>query len=104
MSDATIFLAIFLVSSLLYFIIDRNDIINRQWMEDMKVDHLQCCNDMRYMTRNQCERVIDQFYGRWSGKVDEWELSNRTASLYKRLFELQKERDMMEKRRDNHNQ
>jgi hypothetical protein len=43
-----------------------------------------------HVNRNDAERHIDAFYGRWSGRVDEWELSNRTASLYKRLFDIQK--------------
>jgi hypothetical protein len=70
----------------------RDEVISEQFKEDMKVDHLQTCNMLLYVNRNDAERHIDAFYGRWSGKVDEWELSTRTASLYKRLFEIQKTR------------
>lgn len=82
---------------------ERDEAIKSQWMEDMKVDHMQTCEAMRHLTRNECERLIDAFYGRWSGIIDDWELSTRTAALYKRVIEAQKQREEMIKRQERWN-
>lgn len=73
----------------------REETIKRENYAQMQNDHLQTCNAMLYCTRNDAERLIDAFYGRWSGVIDEWELSNRTAALYKRIIETQKQREEM---------
>jgi hypothetical protein len=73
----------------------RDEKLREDTYNAMKVDHLQTCNAMLFCTRNDAERLIDAFYGRWSGIIDEWELSTRTAALYKRVMEAQKvKRDM----------
>lgn len=76
----------------------RDEAIQRQRMEDMKVDHMQTSHAIMFATRNDAERMIDGFYGRWSGVIDEWELSNRTAALYKCIISSQKRKDEIERR------
>jgi hypothetical protein len=71
-------------------VMDRDEAIKAQFMEDMKMDHLQTCDVLLHVNRNDAQRHIDAFYYRWEGIIDEWELSTRTAKLYKRLFEIQK--------------
>jgi hypothetical protein len=73
----------------------REETLKRENYAQMQNDHLQTCNAMLYCTRNDAERLIDAFYGRWSGVIDEWELSTRTAALYKRIIETQKQREEM---------
>jgi hypothetical protein len=90
MNDMYIIFGLAAFFAVLSFYKHRDEIIQQQFYEDMKVDHLQTCNILIYVNRNDAERHIDAFYGRWSGKIDEWELSTRTAALYKRLFEIQK--------------
>jgi hypothetical protein len=90
MNEMLILFGIAAVFGLLSAVKHREEVITEQALEDMKVDHLQTCNMLIYVNRNDAERHIDAFYGRWSGRVDEWELSNRTAALYKRLFDIQK--------------
>jgi hypothetical protein len=70
----------------------RDDQIKEQLFEDMKLDHLQTCDVFLHVNRNDAEKHIEAFYQRWKGIIDEWELSTRTAKLYKRLFEIQKAR------------
>jgi hypothetical protein len=90
MNEMLILFGIAAVFGLLSAVKHRDEVITAQALEDMKVDHLQTCDMLLHVNRNDAERHIDSFYGRWSGRVDEWELSTRTASLYKRLFEIQK--------------
>jgi hypothetical protein len=90
MNEMLILFGIAAVFGLLSAVKHRDEVITAQALEDMKVDHLQTCDLLLHVNRNDAERHIDAFYGRWSGRVDEWELSTRTASLYKRLFEIQK--------------
>jgi hypothetical protein len=90
MNEMLILFGIAAVFGLLSAVKHRDEVITAQALEDMKVDHLQTCDMLLHVNRNDAERHIDAFYGRWSGRVDEWELSTRTASLYKRLFEIQK--------------
>jgi hypothetical protein len=97
-----IFGLVVFLGSIAWFM-ERDEAIKRQWYEDMKIDHLQTSETMRHLTRNECERLIDSFYGRWSGLIDEWELSNRTAALYKRVIEAQRQREEMLKRQERWN-
>jgi hypothetical protein len=90
MNEMLILFGIAAVFGLLSAVKHRDEVITDQALEDMKMDHLQTCDMLLHVNRNDAERHIDAFYGRWSGRVDEWELSTRTASLYKRLFEIQK--------------
>jgi hypothetical protein len=92
MNEFLFFLAMAGFFTLLFHWSHLREKLHEQHINDMKVDHLQTCNMLLYVNRNDAERHIDAFYGRWSGKIDEWELSNRTAALYKRLFDIQKTR------------
>jgi hypothetical protein len=99
MNEMLILFGIAAVFGVLSVVKHRDELITAQALEDMKLDHAQTCDILRHVNRNDAERHIDAFYGRWSGRVDEWELSNRTAALYKRLFEIQKIKS--EKNRNN---
>lgn len=98
------YVAVAIIAFGFYLFLARDEALREQFIEDMKVDHLRTADAMLHCSRNDCERLIDAFYDRWSGIIDEWELSNRTAALYKRIIETQKTRDEMEKRRNSHNQ
>ena len=88
------------VFGFLAFVANRDEAIKKAYYDQMANDHLQTCNAMLFCTRNDCERLIDAFYARWNGIIDEWELSTRTAALYKRVIETQKTRDEMLKRQE----
>jgi hypothetical protein len=77
---------------------NREETIKAQQIEDMKVDHMQTSHAIQFCTRNDAERLIDAFYGRWSGIIDEWELSNRTAALYKSIMTAQKRKEEITRR------
>ena len=101
MPDYTLFIAIFVTAFIMHRFQTRDEKIKEETMSAMKLDHFRTSQSMLWCTRNEAERLIDTFYGRWSGLVDEWELSSRTASLYKRVIEVQKIRSDMEKNEPN---
>lgn len=100
-TEGMVYLAIGVVAYALYTIRTRDEILQEQTLNEMKLDHFRTSQSMLWCTRNEAERLIDSFYGRWSGLVDEWELSSRTASLYKRVIEVQRIRKDMEKNEPN---
>lgn len=77
---------------LISVVMQRDEAIKQQFLEDMQVDHLHTCDVLLHVNRNDAEKHIDAFYYRWEGIIDEWELSARTAKLYKRMYEIQKAR------------
>ena len=100
MNEMLILFGIAAVFGVLSAVKHREEVITEQALEDMYVDHLQTCNAIMFCTRNDAERLIDAFYGRWSGVIDEWELSTRTAALYKRVRDTQKTREEMVRRQN----
>jgi hypothetical protein len=85
---------------LLTLFANREEALKKEAYNQMANDHLQTCNAIMFCTRNDAERLIDSFYGRWSGVIDEWELSTRTAALYKRVRDTQKTREEMVRRQN----
>ena len=77
---------------------NREETLKKEAYNQMANDHLQTCNAIMFCTRNDAERLIDAFYGRWSGIIDEWELSNRTAALYKSIMTAQKRKEEITRR------
>ena len=99
--EGLIWLTIGTAAFAFYTVRSRDEILQEQTLNEMKLDHFRTSQSMLWCTRNEAERLIDSFYGRWSGLVDEWELSSRTASLYKRVIEVQRIRKDMEKNEPN---
>jgi hypothetical protein len=98
MTDIYLFFGLAAIFGFISLCSHRDETIKEQRVEDMKVDHMQTCHAIMFATRNEAERMIDGFYGRWSGLIDEWELSNRTAGLYKCIISSQKRKDEIERR------
>lgn len=99
--EGLIWVAVSAAAYVFYSIRSREEVMQEQTLSEMKADHLRTSQAMMWCTRNDAERLIDSFYGRWSGLVDEWELSSRTAALYKRVIEVQKVKADMEKNKPN---